>query len=281
MESLSPARLAAALLLAIPLASCGPTDEADRAKAGPIVGPFVVSQYFTPSGLMGDGAVPGRLKVDINTNCKVPRPAGAQGDCYRYVYKPAEVKWAGAFWVSPANNWGTAEGREMVGPVDMGVADPSKPGSPNLRGYNRVRFSMAIQVIPPQGKCVPGSQEPECLPKDQIVQFWAGRLDGRASKPPQPYYDRGCIVFPGTDPICVDDSRTPPAPYAFAPAEDSGKILVSTDDPRQLDPNWREFTVNLSTWSIESLIGAFGFASNTNANPEFTQIIYFDDIVWE
>jgi hypothetical protein len=228
---------------------------------------------------MGDGAIPERLKVDINTNCKVPRPAGAQGDCYRFVYKPAEVKWAGAFWVTPANNWGTAEGREMIGPVDMGVADPNKPGSPNLRGYTRVRFSMSVQVFP-----VPDCGQPDrpaCEAKDQVAQVWAGRLDGRASKPPQPFYDRGCLVFPGADPTCLDDSRTPAVPYAFAPAEDVAKFSVSSEDPRQLEPNWKEFTINLSTWSVESLIGAFGFASNTNSNPEAVQIIYLDDIVWE
>jgi hypothetical protein len=283
MESLSPARLVAASLLAITLAGCGPSDEADRAKAGPIVGPFVVSQFFTPSGLMGDGAVPGRLTVDINKNCKVPRPPGAQGDCYRFLYKPSTVKWAGAFWVTPANNWGTAEGREMVGPVDMGVADPSKPGSPNLRGYTRVRLSMALEVYPAKN-CDPAgtsTELPPCYPKEQIVRFWAGRLDGRQSKPPQPYYDRGCLVFPGSDPTCVDDSLKVPAPYAFAPAEESGRFAVVADDTTRLEPNWKNFTIDLSTWSVESLIGAFGFASNTDANPQFTQIIYFDDIVWE
>ena len=34
----------------------GEPDEASRAKGGPLVGPFVVSQHFTPSGFMGDGS---------------------------------------------------------------------------------------------------------------------------------------------------------------------------------------------------------------------------------
>ncbi len=255
MEPLSTAKIAAALLLALPLAACGPSDEADRAKAGPIEGPFVVSQFFTPSGLMGDGAVPGRLTVDINKNCKVPRPAGAQGDCYRYLYKVGDIKWSGAYWVFPANNWGTAPGRDMIGPVDLGVPNPDIPGSPNLRGYNRVRFSMAI----------------EALPNEQLVQFWAGRLDGRKATPPQPFYDVGCSVFPDTAPFCTDATVVPSVPFAFAPTEDSGKPTVE----------WQQFSIDLSRWSVESVIGGFGFATNDNSNPGLTQVLYFDDIVWE
>lgn len=263
MEPLSTARFVAALLLALPLAACGPSDEADRTKVGPINGPFVVSNFFTPSGLMGDGAIPERLTVEINTNCKVPRPPGAQGDCYRYRYKVGDVKWAGAYWVFPANNWGTAPGREMIGPVDMGVPNPDIPGSPNLRGYNRVRFSMAIEqdVLPRKTP----------LPNEQLVQFWAGRLDGRKATPPQPFYDVGCSVFPETPPICTDTSGANPVPYAFSPTEESGKPTVE----------WQQFTIDLSRWSVESVIGGFGFATNDTSNPGLTQVIYFDDIVWE
>jgi hypothetical protein len=255
MPTRSSARVAAKLYLALLLAGCGPSDEAERAKVGPIEGPFVVSQFFTPSGLMGDGAVPGRLTVDINERCKVPRPPGAQGDCYRFVYQPGAVKWSGVYWVAPANNWGTSPGRDVKGPVEMGVADPTKPGSPPLRGYNRLRFSMASEPLEAQ----------------TTIQFWGGRLDGRKSTPPQPFYDRGCSVFPGFPPTCTDDTVSPPAPYAFSPAEESG----------QPTPDWQTFTVDLSRWSVESVIGAFGFSTNDNANPGRTQVIYFDDIVWE
>jgi hypothetical protein len=245
----------AAVILALPLAACGPSDESDRAISGPIEGPFIVSRYFTPSGLMGDGAVPGRLTVDINDNCKQPRPPGAQGDCYRFLYKVGDVKWSGAYWVFPANNWGTTEGRQVIGPVDLGVANPDVPNSPNLRGYTRVRFAMAI----------------EALPMPQLVQFWAGRLDGRKSTPTQPYYDRGCSVFPGSPPMCTDTTQTPPVPRAFSPTEDSGTPTTT----------WQTFTIDLSKWSVESLIAAFGFSTNDNNNPGLTQVIYFDDIVWE
>src|SRR5262245_38572430 len=39
-----------------------------------------------------------------------PRPSGARGNCYRFVYRPPgdaeSVGWAGVYWQSPANNWG-------------------------------------------------------------------------------------------------------------------------------------------------------------------------------
>jgi len=256
MSSLPPvAKLAATLLLALPMASCGPPAEEDRAKSGPIDGAFLVSDYFTPSGLMGDGAVPDRLMVDINKNCKQPRPPGAQGDCYRFFYTPNQIKWAGAYWVFPANNWGTAQGRNVVGPVDMGVANPDKPGSPNLRGYHYVRFYMAM----------------EPLPVETNVVFWAGRLDGRKATPPQRYYDVGCSVFPGMPPTCTDTSTVPPSPYAFSPGEQGAPATAE----------WTQQKIDLSRWSVEQLIGAFGYASNDNANPGLPQVIYFDDIVWE
>jgi hypothetical protein len=255
MESLSPTTIAAALLLALPLVACGPTDEEDRAKAGPIVGPFVVSQYFTPSGFMGDGAVPGRLTVDVNRNCKA-RPPGAQGDCYRFIYKPDTVKWAGAYWVFPANSWGTVPGRDIIGPVDLQVTDPERPGTPNLRGYNYMRVKYAV----------------EPLPGEQKLHFWVGRLDGRTSMPPQPYYDQACSVFPGTPPKCWDTNKGPvPVPYWFNPSEK--EALATTD--------WQEYRFDLSKWSVSQLIAAFGFSTNEDANPKLTQVIYLDDIVWE
>jgi hypothetical protein len=255
-------RLTAALLSTACLVACGPPAEEDRAKSGPIEGPFVVSNFFTPSGLMGDGAVPGRLTVDVNKNCKKPRPPGAQGDCYRFFYKPADIKWAGAFWVSPSNNWGTVPGRNLVGPVDLGIPNPDVPGSPNLRGYNYVRFYLAM----------------EPLPVENNVVFWAGRLDGRKATPPQPHYDKGCSVFPAMPPAvpapvvtCTDTGTSPPSPYAFAPGE-QGAVATA---------EWQQFKIDLSRWSVEQVIGAFGYATNDNSNPGLPQVIYFDDIVWE
>jgi hypothetical protein len=258
----------AALLSALPLLACGPSAEEDRAKAGPIVGPFVVSNFYTPSGFMGDGAVPNRLTVDINRNCREPRPPGAQGDCYRFTYRPGDVKWAGAFWVAPANNWGTEPGRDVVGPLDMGIPDPDKPGSPNLRRYNHVRASYSIFRLRHDGQL-------EVLPNEQKVRFWAGKLDGRASTPPQPYYDIGCFITSKGVPDCTDENQVPPAPYFFNPADNE---VVINGDVQQLE-------YDLSRWSVQQLIAGFGFSLNADKNPASADypalVLYLDDIVWE
>ncbi len=231
------------------MVACGPPDEASRTKAGPLDGPFVVSDHFTPSGFMGDGAIPGRLTVGINQNCKKPRPAGAQGDCYHFLYKVGDVKWAGAYWVYPSNSWGTVPGRNVVGPNDLG---PNPDGSGEMRGYHYVRFYAAIDP----------------LPMPPFVQFYAGGIDGRKATPPQPYFDNGCQVFPAPAmPICKDVNG---APYPFAPT-----------DGDNFTPEWKQYKIDISKWSITSVIGAFGWASNDTSNPGVTQSIYFDDIVWE
>jgi hypothetical protein len=268
MASISPSSIVPALLLALITAACGPSDEADRAQAGPIIGPFVVSDFYTPSGFMGDGAIPGRLTPAINEHCRTPRPAGAQGDCYRFIYKPGDVKWAGVFWVSPANNWGTSPGRDLIGPVDTGVADPDAPGSPNLRRYNYVRVSHSIFGMRADGQL-------EALPKEQVIRFWAGKLNGRTATPPQPYYDTGCSLSSlGAAPKCLDKNLVPPAPYFFDPAY---KEIPITSEPRV-------YRLDLSRYSVTQLIAGFGFSLNADANADQNYaalVIYLDDIVWE
>jgi hypothetical protein len=268
MESFSPATIAAALLLALPLVACGPSDETSRAESGPIKGPFIVSSYFTPSGLMGDGAVPGRVTVDINKNCKQPRPPNAQGDCYRFLYIPSDVHWAGAYWVFPANNWGAVRGREVVGPVDLMIANPDKPGTPNLRGYHHARVTFAMGD-PNIELHIPPSKAVNVVPID--LHAWVGRLDGRTATPTQPYYDEGCAVFPGSPPVCTDMTKMPPVPYVFQPAEQTMAASGA----------WNTLTIDLSFWSIERLLAGFGFSTNDNNNVGIPQIIYLDDIVWE
>lgn len=261
----------AALLLALPLVACGPSDEADRAVTGPIVGPFVVSKFYTPSGLMGDGAVPGRLTVDINENCRLPRPAGAQGDCYRFVYKPGDVKWAGAFWVSPANNWGTMPGRPVVGPVDTMVADPMRPGV-TLKRYQWARFKHSIFGIRA------GSSQLESLQNPQVARFWVGELDGRTAAPPQPYYDEGCFLSNSGSPLCIDENANN-APYFFKPPY---KEIAITADVQ-------EYQFLLDRWAPQRVIAGFGFSLNADSQfdsvtmkPIYsTFVIYLDDIVWE
>jgi len=252
MRSISPATSVAAFGLSLCLVACGPPDEASRAKAGPIVGPFVVSNFFTPSGFMGDGAIPGRLTAGINENCKQPRPAGAQGDCYHFLYKVGDVKWAGAYWVYPTNSWGSVPGRSVVGPLDLG---PKPDGSGQMHGYHQLRFWAAMDPIP------------SATPTPTTLQYYAGGIDGRTATPPQKYYDHGCQIFEGSPPFC-DDGNGGFFPFA---ATRSG----------MLTGEWQQFTLPLNQWALESVIGGFGWSTNDNQNPGQTQSIYLDDIVWE
>jgi hypothetical protein len=260
MPPISLQKAAPALFLSLALLGCGPPDEASRAKGGPVIGSFIVSKHFTPSGFMGDGAIPNRLTVGINKNCKTPRPPGAQGDCYHFLYKVGDVKWAGAYWVYPSNSWGTVPGRNVVPPNPLTLKDMNNvdtgmpaldPSGKQLRGYTRVRFYAAMDYMP-------------TMP---FVQFYAGGIDGRKAKPPQPYFDYGCQLFPGMQPFCVDTNGVL---NAFAPTDGSS-----------FTTEWKQYSIDLSQWGLYSVIGAFGWSSNDTANPGMTQSIYFDDIVWE
>ncbi len=128
------ARKVAALgAIAALCAGCAP--EAGQAK-GPPKGPFAVSDYFAASGAMGDGATPPRLTInEKNSACKMPRPAGARGNCFAFAYDPSvmttvtppvdSVLWAGLYWQYPANNWG------------------DEPGLPVPSGLTKVTFQAA------------------------------------------------------------------------------------------------------------------------------------------
>lgn len=148
--------------------ACAP--EAGKPK-GPPTGPFLVSDYFAPSGAMGDGATPGN--VSINAASCPARAPGARGTCYSFQYldtRPYETptsqqtgvcNWAGLFLQYPAGNWG----------AEPGLKIPSAK-------LSRVRLSAAIaegselltfQIggigtrpgdVPPAGACPPADTEP-------------------------------------------------------------------------------------------------------------------------
>jgi hypothetical protein len=114
------------------LHGCGPSKETDRiANPGPVSIPFAVSDYFSPSGDMGDGEHAGYVTTDIDEHC-IERPDGARGDCYRFTYSthsPSDLLWAGVYWAYPANNWGTRPGRR----IDAG--SPNGPVLPQVSFY--------------------------------------------------------------------------------------------------------------------------------------------------
>jgi hypothetical protein len=101
-------------LLALGASGCLPSiSDLDN---GPLNQTFAVSDYFTPSGFMGDGKYFGNLIGTTNQNCKLPRPQGARGNCYSFTYYPNRVDenpWAGVFWVFPANSWGSTYGHAI------------------------------------------------------------------------------------------------------------------------------------------------------------------------
>lgn len=139
------------------LDACGPVSALDRlGHTGPLDQPFAVSQYYSPSGFMGDGAVPGPLTADINEKCK-ERPPGARGDCYRFTYVPSAQLWAGVYWQYPSNNWGTQAGW----PIAQHVVDGA-----TLPVFTTVRFQAASNLdLDPLGN---GLQ----------VQFIVGGING-------------------------------------------------------------------------------------------------------
>jgi hypothetical protein len=245
--SFAPVKTIAPILCALAMVACGPP-EPGHASVGPIHGPFVVSDFFTPSGLMGDGQYPGRGSVGVNHNCRQPRPAGAQGDCYHFLYTPGDVHWAGSYWVYPSNNWGTVPGIDVIGPRDLGPDDMGHP----LTGYTRVRFSAAV----------------DALANPMQFTFFAGGINGDAAKPPQPYSDKGCLIYPA-DPSKPDSMRS-----VFC-------SLFSVTDSKDLAGDWTEYTLDLTQWGVSSVIGGFGWSLNDTANSNQQVSIYFDNIVWE
>jgi hypothetical protein len=90
----------------------------------PPKGPFPLAasdtNYYAPSGAMGDGATMGNL-VASSSGCK-ERPPGARGDCFVFQYLSSNpyttlitkstgvCNWAGVFFQNPANNWGADPG---------------------------------------------------------------------------------------------------------------------------------------------------------------------------
>jgi hypothetical protein len=121
---------------AILIGSSGCLPAIDGMDDGPLDSTFAVTDVFTPSGFMGDGATFAHLYMDVNTKCQQPRPTNAKGYCYTFTYykdtSPAGVSWAGVFWVFPANNWGTRRGHAM---------DTTK--------FHQLRYSASVQFPQP------------------------------------------------------------------------------------------------------------------------------------
>lgn len=103
------------LLVLAPIAlvpSCTPPE--GQPYSAPLPVPFTVSDYFSPTGYMGDGATIGVVNM-VAAVCP-SRPANAQGDCYTVTYTPPVPRaqgFAGVYWQYPGNNWGGYEGHQV------------------------------------------------------------------------------------------------------------------------------------------------------------------------
>lgn len=83
--------------------------------------PFAVSDQFTASGFIGDGATPGAVDMHVQDATCLPRAPGAAGYCYSFVYTPLPVGggapgqgFAGVYWLSPPNNFGDYPGKNVA-----------------------------------------------------------------------------------------------------------------------------------------------------------------------
>lgn len=101
--------------LVLPLGS-GACVEDPISNRAPV--PFTVSDYYAPSGFMGDGSFAGldAIVLTLDDDRCAMRPEDAQGSCYRFEYEPLPdgPGWGGVYWQSPPSNWGTEPGRPIA-----------------------------------------------------------------------------------------------------------------------------------------------------------------------
>jgi hypothetical protein len=100
----------ALLFLLLAYACVPPTGTPDDEE---LVPPFAVSDYFSPTGYLGDGATIGLLNM-VAAACpnRAPNPVG---DCYMVTYNPPlAATYAGIYWQYPGNNFGAYYGHNVA-----------------------------------------------------------------------------------------------------------------------------------------------------------------------
>ncbi len=129
--------------LALSLLGCSSDEETAKTPEGG----FAVSQYFSPTGGMGDAASVGHLELLDKTDCKT-RPAGAVGSCYAFEYVPGELLWAGIYWQYPEANWGATAGLPVHGDKFSKVTFQAAVAT----GQEQIKFVIGgIGIDPPAG----------------------------------------------------------------------------------------------------------------------------------
>jgi hypothetical protein len=280
---------------------CGPTNmETLVDEPGPLTQTFAVSDHFTPSGFMGDGEYMGKLVMDVdNEHCK-ERPPGAKGYCYRFTYWEGPKDWAGAFWVHPANNWGTRQGRAIVG-----------------RNFKQVRFKVSTNYDP----CVMQAENQKA--KADYLNTPAGQADPDFVNflPPNPWSMKLKLLAGGITGI-NEDCQMGGYPYLDClPADPVTRIREgyrSVWSAMTRADEWTEVHLSIAPTATDSgesgprgwpadydhILGAFAWAvefpsrPNDPADPVFGPKvfgtnqgswrgqgkpveIYIDDIVWD
>lgn len=222
------------------LAACAP--EAGKPK-GPPTGPFTVSDYFAPSGAMGDGATPGNVAVN-ESPCRARAP-GARGICYSFDYvdtQPYETpvshssgvcNWAGLFLQYPTNNWG----REPGLPIPAGK-------------LNTVRFSAAVAA---------GSE---------LVTFQIG---GLGTRPGDPAPTGGCPPAEEEPGPYFDQIQNATAPQTVGSEWQEIEIAILPRYPA---------SGSAAEVPITSLLGALAWSVSGTTTP-LPKTIYVDDLVYE
>jgi hypothetical protein len=239
--------------LASVAAGCLPSLE--QTDTGPLMETFAVSDYFSPSGYMGDGMSFGQLQGQVNQGCK-KRPEGARGNCYVFTYWTTpdnKNPWAGVYWVFPSNNWGSIGGRAV---------DTTK--------FQQVRFSAAVEGPTPYVDKMGG---------DGFLSTFAGKLD-----PMGHFNTLGETTIPGIsdhiDAFALNrDEQVGPE----VGAEMKTFHLPITQDVRGWNcSNPKAQCVN---GVANSVIGGFGFSipypATTDPSGKTIVKIFLDDIVWD
>jgi len=209
------------LLVGLSSAGCLPSGVPNE---GPLTETFAVSDYYSPSGFMGDGANFRHLYADIGENC-APRPAGARGQCFTFTYfedtTMTGVGWAGVFWVFPGNNWGTRPGHAI---------DTTK--------FQSIHFYMSVEYPPEPPDLVAMGITPEPPKVTYGIQhngFANADIPSDAIFPKAgPTMTEFWIPFPDGNAVTTDDSLIGAFGWAIAypnSAHNSGTpVIVHVDD---------------------------------------------------
>jgi hypothetical protein len=152
-------------LAAVALFAAGCLPSINDLDDGPLTQTFAVSDYFAPSGYMGDGKFFGKLTGTTNEGCK-PRAGLHRGNCYSFTYFPNDIDgedpWAGVFWVFPANSWGSNSGHaiDVSKFKQISFWAAVEGPTPYTVGGNTIPFVGQAGGINPMGRYVkPGSQD--------------------------------------------------------------------------------------------------------------------------